>query len=379
MHVGCPNTWFLFQSTCWDTLAHLEAQDYSLNDSDEELEGVVDISSSDSEASTAHMDSRYAALRARHKGKATTAEKGKAVEMGPDSALAARLPPVGVVIGASPIATALAAAHHMRLCKRSSDSPTSTIAKKEKCPSDAVFEDAIVVGKAFIFCRLEQMIPASDLQVMDGASAILPTGLNNVIQGLVKDAELLKSAKATHSKEVKTLKADLTKLSANLATAQEGWKKAMETLKTAQEDVVRAFKELEDFHEEAMAHASMHAQTVVDQWFEGELGLSRTNYPNDTQGTEGVTLNASMDTLGDIPMDNAYLESATNVDFVTAMDRASIPTLTEVGQSDVVATEEEEDPYDALQLNRQRAGAPSATCLLEHRRQVRAKLPQPEA
>nr|GMC49377.1 hypothetical protein Iba_chr01bCG7260 [Ipomoea batatas] len=35
---------------------------------------------------------------------------------------------------------------------------------------------------------------------------------------------------------------------------------------------------------------------------------------------------------------------------VAGMDRASIPTLTEVGRSDVAATGEEEDPSDALQL-----------------------------
>nr|GLL17222.1 hypothetical protein Itr_chr01CG10780 [Ipomoea trifida] len=87
-----------------------------------------------------------------------------------------------------------------------------------------------------------------------------------------------------------------------------------------------------------MAHVSMHTRMIVDQWLDGE-------------GAEDVALNASVDTLGgEIPMDNAYLESATNLDSVAGMDRASIPTLTEVGQSDVAATGEEEDPSDAHQL-----------------------------
>nr|GMD30967.1 hypothetical protein Iba_chr09aCG12060 [Ipomoea batatas] len=71
--------------------------DNFLDDTDEELEGVVEISSSDSEASTAHIEARHAAFRARHKDKATTAEKGKgkAVDMTPsDRTLVARLPSV---------------------------------------------------------------------------------------------------------------------------------------------------------------------------------------------------------------------------------------------------------------------------------------------
>nr|GMD10683.1 peroxidase 5-like [Ipomoea batatas] len=138
-------------------------------------------------------------------------------------------------------------------------------------------------------------------------------------QGLVKDSELLKSTKATYSKEVKAPKADLTKIGANLATAQEGSKKALETLKSAQENAVKAFKELEEFHEDAMAHAGMHARTIVDQWFEGEAGKQYLldlgpATPDDTQGAEDVALNASVDTLGDILMDRAYLESTANVD-----------------------------------------------------------------
>nr|GLL25126.1 uncharacterized protein LOC109180246 [Ipomoea trifida] len=190
-------------------------------------------------------------------------------------------------------------------------------------------------------------------------------GLNNVIQGLVKDSELLKSAKAAHSKEVKTLKVDLTKLGTNLATAQEGWKKAIETLKTTLEDAIRAFKESEDFHEESwltplctLGPLWISDLRARDSTFSpAGWGLLDPATPVDTKGAEGVTLNASVDTLGDIPMDSAYLESAANVDSVAAMNRALVPTLTEVGQSDVAATEEDEDPSDALQLNRQRAGS----------------------
>nr|GME07749.1 MAP7 domain-containing protein 1-like [Ipomoea batatas] len=45
----------------------------------------------------------------------------------------------------------------------------------------------------------------------------------------------------------------------------------MEALRIAREDALRAFKESEEFYEEAMAHASMHARTIVDHWFEGEV------------------------------------------------------------------------------------------------------------
>nr|GMC80097.1 uncharacterized protein LOC109180246 [Ipomoea batatas] len=260
---------------------------------------------------------------------------------------------MGVVIGASPTATALAAAHHPCLRKQNSDSLTPTTAKKAKRPGDATSEDVM-----------------------------LWVSLNNVIQGLVKDPELLKSAKAAHSKEVKTLKVDLTKLGTNLATAQEGWRKAIETLKTTQEDAIRTFKESEDFHEESWltplctlgplwiseADYGMDDQDAQKEIFRllkardstfspAGWGLLDPATPVDTQGAEGVTLNASVDTLGDIPMDSAYLESAANVDSVAAMDRALVPTLTEVGQSDVAAIEEDEDPSDALQLNHQRAGS----------------------
>nr|GLL21662.1 uncharacterized protein LOC109180246 [Ipomoea trifida] len=144
-----------------------------------------------------------------------------------------------------------------------------------------------------------------------------------------------------------------------------------------------------------MAHASMHARTIVDQWLEGEVGkcylldLGEADYgmgyqdaqkeifeffkardvtfsptiwgllnpvtPDDHQEAEDATLNASVDTIGgEISMDNAYLDSSANLDSVVGMDRASVPTLTEVGQGDMAAIEEE-DPSDALQLNCQRS------------------------
>lgn len=63
---------------------------------------------------------------------------------------------------------------------------------------------------------------------------------------------------------MKALKADLTKLGASLAMVQEGFAKATEALRSAREEALRAFKESEDFHEKAMAHASMHDWTIVD-------------------------------------------------------------------------------------------------------------------
>nr|GME07444.1 flocculation protein FLO11-like [Ipomoea batatas] len=313
------------------TLARLEDKDDSSDDPDEELEGVVDISSSSSEDSTAHMESRHAALRARHKGKATAAEKakGKAVDATPDPTLIARLPPIGVVMGGSPTFVALAVARQPRLRKWNSYSSTPTTAKKARRPSDVVLEDAAAATKTFIFCRLGQMISVSDLQAMEGASPSyllqsvtyqsFQAGLNDTIKGLAKDSKLLKSAKAAHSKEVKALKSDLTTLGGNLATTQDGFVKATE--------------------------ASMHARTIVDQWLEGGVGrqylldLGEADYgmgyqdaqkeifrllkardatfsptrwdllnpvtPDDNQGVKDVALNTSLDTLGgEISMDN---------------------------------------------------------------------------
>nr|GME04989.1 uncharacterized protein LOC109180246 [Ipomoea batatas] len=98
-----------------------------------------------------------------------------------------------------------------------------------------------------------------------------------------------------------------------------------------------------------MAHAEMHAQTIVDKWLEGEVT------PDDNQGAEDETLSASADTVGgEIPMEDAYLNSPANLNSVAGMGRASIPTLAEDGQGDA-ATTKEEDPSAALQLNRQRS------------------------
>nr|GMC46973.1 MAP7 domain-containing protein 1-like [Ipomoea batatas] len=142
--------------------------------------------------------------------------------------------------------------------------------------------------------------------------------------------------------------------------------KARQQLLRRGKDALREFKESEDFREEVMAHASMHTWMIVDQWLDGEVGrqysldLGEANYGMGYQDAhkeifgllkaQDATFSPT-NTLGcEILMDNAYLESATNVDSVAGMDRASIPTLTEVGRSDVAATGEEEDPSDALQL-----------------------------
>nr|GMD12638.1 MAP7 domain-containing protein 1-like [Ipomoea batatas] len=210
---------------CWKNLARLEAKDDSSDDTDEDLE-------------------------ARHKGKATTAKngKGKATDASPDPTLVARLPSTGMIVGASPTTIALAAAHQPLLRKRNSHSSTPTTIKKVRHPADAALDDAAIAAKTFIFRHLEQMIPASDFQVMDGTSP----------------SYLLQSA-AYHYFQAQLFQAGLN-------SVIKGWAKATEALKSAREDVVKAFKESEDFHEEAMAHASMHARTIVDQWFEGEVG-----------------------------------------------------------------------------------------------------------
>nr|GMC49376.1 hypothetical protein Iba_chr01bCG7250 [Ipomoea batatas] len=118
------------------SLARLEDRDDSSDDTDEELEG-----------------------------KETTAEKGKGKVA--DVILD---PATSVVIGASPTVVALAAAHQPRMRKWNSDSSTPTTAKKVRRPVDAALEDAATAAKSFIFRRLEHMIPASDLQVINGAS-----------------------------------------------------------------------------------------------------------------------------------------------------------------------------------------------------------------
>nr|GMD83472.1 uncharacterized protein LOC109180246 [Ipomoea batatas] len=151
-----------------------DSEDEAEPNVDEELENLVDISSaSDSEASIEHMDECSNALRARHKGKASIAQKGKGKAT--DPALTAHLP----------------------------------------------------------------------------SAQQFHAGFHGAVKALGKDSELLKSAKATHFKEAKKL---------------------TEELKSTLEDALTEFKELEEFHEEAMAHTDMHAQIVVDKWLEGEVG-----------------------------------------------------------------------------------------------------------
>nr|GMD37722.1 Zinc knuckle family protein [Ipomoea batatas] len=90
-------------------------------------------------------------------------------------------------------------------------------------------------------------------------------GLHHPIKALTKDSELLKSAKATHSKEVKNLKAKMAKLNASLTKEQESARKLTEELKSARKDALKEFRELKAFHEEAMTHGYLHAQTIVDK------------------------------------------------------------------------------------------------------------------
>nr|GLL35707.1 hypothetical protein Itr_chr09CG13900 [Ipomoea trifida] len=112
-----------------------------------------------------------------------------------------------------------------------------------------------------------------------------------------------------------------------LLKSKESARKLTEELKSAQKDALKEFRELKAFHEEAMTHGDLHAQTIVDR-------------------------NASVDTFGDEnPMDDAYLNLSANRDSVARMDRDPVLTLTEDGQGDAV-TMEEGDPFAAFQLNR---------------------------
>nr|GMD26974.1 MAP7 domain-containing protein 1-like [Ipomoea batatas] len=234
--------------------------------------------------------------------------------------------------------------------------------------------------KAFVFCRLEHMITTEDLQPLEGASILylfqstayhsfqaqlFHAWLHDAIKTLTKDSELLKSTKATHSKEVKNLKAKIAKLNASLAEERESASKLTKELKSAREEALREFKESETFHEEAMAHAGMHARIVVDKCLVSLVGkqflldLGEADYGLGFQDAQkeiyellkvgkDVNANASMDIIGDeISMDDAYLNSSTNLNFVVGMDRNPVPTLAKDGQGDTVATEEE-DPSAAL-------------------------------
>nr|GMD52402.1 tubby-related protein 1-like isoform X2 [Ipomoea batatas] len=293
-----------------------------LADDDDELENEVEISSaSDSEASTGHMDKRSLA---RHKGKASAAQKGKGKvddSASLDPTLTAHLPTVGMTIGASPTTASLALDHQPR---------SRTLGSKR--------------------------------------AQLFHAGLHDAIKALTKDFELLKSAKATHSSEVKNLKAEMAKLNANLAGERENSKKLAEELKSAQEDALEEFKESEAFHEEVMAHADMHARTVVEKWLVGLVDLGEADYglgyqdaqkeifdqlkaryatfsPTSwglrDQGADDAIKDASADITGDeIRMDNAYLNSLVNLNFVAGMDRNPIPTLAKDDLGDTVATEE---------------------------------------
>nr|GMD82139.1 tubby-related protein 1-like isoform X1 [Ipomoea batatas] len=291
-----------------------------LADDDDELENEVEISSaSDSEASTGHMDKH--------------------------PTLAAQLPTVGMTIGASPTTTSLALDHQPR---------PRTLGSKRVSNSSAPTASKIV-----------KRTPIAN---PDERAQLFHAGLHDAIKALTKDFELLKSAKATHSSEVKNLKAEMAKLNANLAGERENSNKLAEELKSAQEDALEEFKESEAFHEEVMAHADMHAQTVVDKWLVGPVDLGEADYglgyqdaqkeifdqlkaryatfsPTSwglrDQGADDAIKDASADITGDeIPMDNAYLNSLVNLNFVVGMDRNPIPTLAKDDLGDTVATEE---------------------------------------
>nr|GMD76251.1 hypothetical protein Iba_chr13bCG8560 [Ipomoea batatas] len=233
-----------------------------------------------------------------------------------DPTLAACFPTVGVTIGASPTAIALALTHQlrqqMRNSKRASDSIALTTSKKAKRISNANPEEGVVAAKAHIFRRLEQMITALNLQPLEGTRSIhllqsvayhsfqaqlAHVRLHDTIKALTKDFELLKAAKAAHSKEVKGLKTVMAK-------------KLAEDLKSTEEDALKEFKDSE-----------------------------RSPGPI---SPDDANVNASVDIAGDaILMDNAYLNSSANLDSVVGMDHAPVLTLAEDDQGDAVATEEE--------------------------------------
>nr|GMC46895.1 hypothetical protein Iba_scaffold29485CG0020 [Ipomoea batatas]GMD08072.1 hypothetical protein Iba_chr06cCG13210 [Ipomoea batatas] len=186
-------------------------------------------------------------------------------------------------------------------------------------------DEGVPAAKAHIFCRLEQMITPSNLQPFEGASPIyflqsaayhnlqaqlFHAGLNGAIKALTKDSELFKSTKETHSKEVKTLKAKIAKLNASITEEQGSAKKLAEELKSAREDALKEFRELEEFHEEAMPMP----MCTLGMW----------------------SISGWSDAQKEI------------FELLKARDRWLIA---EDGQGDTIVTEEE-DPSVALQLNR---------------------------
>nr|GMC68322.1 flocculation protein FLO11-like [Ipomoea batatas] len=237
------------------------------------------------------------------RAKATAAEKGKgkAADATPDPTLVARFPSTG--------------ARH---------------------PSDVILEDAAAAAKAFIFRRLRQLICASNLQAMEGASP----------------SYLLQST-AYHSFQDEVGRQYLLDL------GEAGYDMGYQD---AQKEIFGLLK------------------TRDAPFFHTSWGLLNLITHDENHGAEDVALNASVDTLGgEIPMDNAYLESAANVDSIAGMDQAFIPTLTEVGRNDVAATGEEEDPSDALQLNRQRSRSSERNLLIGPLEAGASGIPQSKA
>nr|GMC97884.1 hypothetical protein Iba_chr05dCG11290 [Ipomoea batatas] len=128
--------------------------------------------------------------------------------------------------------------------KWASDSPTPSTSKKSRRVPAANPDEMVSKAKTLIFCRLEQMVTAEDLQSSLSASAQqFQVGLHGAVKALTKDSELLKSANATHSNEVKTLKVEIAKLGAISAEGWEKAKKLTEELKLAREDALTEFKE----------------------------------------------------------------------------------------------------------------------------------------
>nr|GMC93736.1 MAP7 domain-containing protein 1-like [Ipomoea batatas]GMD01442.1 MAP7 domain-containing protein 1-like [Ipomoea batatas] len=256
-----------------------------------------------------------------------------------------------MIIGASPTVAALQSAQQLRRrtssSKRASDPVAPTTSKKAKRIPDADPDEEVVTTNANVFRWLDR-------------AQLAHFGLHDTIKALTKDSELLKSSMATHTKEVKGLKAEVAKLNASLTEERESIKKLAEDMKLAREDALEKFKELEAFHEEAITHADLHAKEVVDKWLVAPVGkrflldLGEVDYtsryqdaqkeiymlltakdptfsptqcgfpdwmldldrltnpasPEDDQGAKDTDVNASTDTAScEIPIDSAYLNS----------------------------------------------------------------------
>nr|GMD23727.1 MAP7 domain-containing protein 1-like [Ipomoea batatas] len=185
------------------------------------------------------------------------------------------------------------------------------------------------------------------------AAQLFHAWLHDAIKALTKDSELLKSAKATHSKEVKNLKAKMAKLNASLAEEWESASMLTKELKSAWEEALREFKDSETFHEEAMAHASMHARTVVDKCLVGLVGkqflldLGEADYGlgfQDAQKEIYELLKVWDATFSPTAWD---FPNPATPDNDQGARINPVPTLAKDGQGDMVAMEEE-DPLAAL-------------------------------